>query len=258
MGKIIVITGAKGGCGKTTLAAALGWALAEMGKSACLCDLCLGQRGLDLALGLENKVVFDLGDLACEDCTMEQALVGASISNLSMIAAPAVSIGQEAGEKLLQKALPRLQKRFDYLVLDTPGAFDSLTQTACKMADDVVLVTVPGNAAARNTERASALLHDLTQAPLHLLMNCLDKKQIAAGRVPAPEAQAAYLDVPLIGNISLHEALYEASLARRLPGEYPERIRKEVFDTARRLCGEDIPLKPCVVRRFPWHSFANN
>ena len=251
MGKTIVITGAKGGCGKTALTAALGYALAQQEKSTCVADLCMGRRNLDL-------VVFDLNDLACEDCTMEQALLSAPIKNLSLVAAPQQMDAEGMGERPLQKVLNRLQKRFDYLLCDVPDAFDPVAQAACKAADAVVIVTVPGDAAARNAEHASSLLHDLTEAPLYLLMNCLDRARVAGGQVTAPDALAAYLDLPLIGMISQHEAVYAAQFTHKLPDAYPEKIRKEIDDTARRLCGEDVPMKPCTARRFPWHSFANN
>ena len=88
MGKIIAITSGKGGSGKTLLTASLGMALAESGKSVCLADGCFGLRGLDIALGVQDKVVFDLADLCEQDCTMEQVLVKLRGGEPYLMAAP--------------------------------------------------------------------------------------------------------------------------------------------------------------------------
>ena len=129
MGKIIALAAGKGGTGKTLLTAALGERLAARAPQVCLLDACAGLRGLDLSLGLQDQVVFDWLDLSREDCTMEQALLrGAGEGQPYLLAAPQDLLPEDVDIAQLQKLLTRLQKRFDYVLIDTPSGIGSLTR----------------------------------------------------------------------------------------------------------------------------------
>lgn len=252
MGKIIAITAGKGGSGKTTLTALLGAALAAQEKKVCLVDVCVGMRGLDMALHVQDKVVYDLYDLCEELCSMEQALLRQDQPALHMIAAPQLEVTEEMQGAKLQKCLERLKKRFDYVLLDTPGVSAPFTMALCRQADEIILVTIPGNAAARNAERAAAILREATDAPLWLLYNCYTG---SGKQKSAPDAEAAYLDIPLLGVIPLHESMFfTAVLEDKTPENYPEKMRSAALEAAKRLNGENIPMKNYGARRFPWHS----
>ena len=251
MGKIIVLTGGKNGCGKTTLTAALGNALAGLGKTVCAVDACLGRRGLDLPLGLQDQVVYDLCDLADGACTMEQALLSAGREGLFLVSAPAEA-AEERPLKPLCKAAERLAKRFDFVLIDAPNTQSEVTLALCGAADEAVLITVPGDEAARATEQAAALLRERTQAPVSLVMNRHDAR-LPGISLPAPDALAAWLDLPLLGVVSRSEAVYVASFTHPVP-VYPEKIRRQIEALARRLCGESVPLSIEKARRFPWRS----
>lgn len=253
MGKIIAITAGKGGSGKTALTAMLGLSLARQGKNVCLVDLCLGMRGLDMALGLQDQVVYDLFDLAQDECAMEQALLkSAQSDNLHLVAAPQQEIADGLGERPLRRALERLQKRFDAVLLDTPDVLFPITQRACALADEMMLITLPGPCGERNAERAAALLHEKSSAPLSLIVNCYDKRLAASGKASAPDALSAYLDAPLIGLIPFSEEMRVAGLCGAVDA-YPDRTMAAADEIAQRLSGKDIPLK-IAVRRFPWRS----
>ena len=250
MGKIVVITGAKGGCGKTTLTAALGRAMAELGKTTCLVDACVGRRGLDLLLGVQDKVIYDLFDLASGECAMEQALLTAG-ERLFFVSCPAENTAG-VSPKQVCGAVQRLGKRFDCVLLDTSGIFDDLPLTLCAEADEVLLVTLPGDEASRGCERAAVLLREKTRTPVSLVMNAWPER-VPGVKLPAPEAEAAYLDLPLLGSIARSEAVYAASFNHPVSA-YPEKIRREILCIARRLCGENVPPETVKARRFPWRS----
>ena len=146
MGKIIALAAGKGGTGKTLLTAALGERLAARGEQACLLDACAGLRGLDLSLGLQDQVVFDWLDLSREDCAMEQALLrGVGESLPCLIAAPQDLLPEDVDIAQLQKLLTRLQKRFDYVLIDTPSGIGSLTMPQLLAATGEMLqAAVPG------------------------------------------------------------------------------------------------------------------
>ncbi len=252
MGKIIAITSGKGGSGKTLLTASLGMALAESGKSVCLADGCFGLRGLDMALGVQDKIVFDLADFCQQDCTMEQALVKLRGGELYLMAAPQWE--SELSDKQLERGLERLKKRFDFVLLDVPGIMQPMARRLLPQAEEILLISLPGDAASRNTERASAMIRDWCDRPVFLIMNFFSKALVSSGRVAAPDALSAYLDLPLQGIIPFSDAIYNAAFEGRLLDEYPEKLRDAIHQLARRLNGEYIPLKTYHARRLPWHS----
>ena len=252
MGKIIAITSGKGGSGKTLLTAALGMALAEAGKKACLADGCFGMRGLDMALGAQDKIVFDLADLCDQDCAMEQVLVKLRGGELYLAAAPQWE--PELTDKQIARALERLKKRFDYVLLDLPVILQPITGRLLPLADEILLITLPGDQAARNTERAAAMIRELGGLSVTMTMNFFSKGLVSSGRVSPPDALSAYLDIPLAGIVPFSELIYNAAFEGRLLDEYPEKVREAIQRIAKRLDGQSVPVKTYHARRLPWHS----
>lgn len=252
MGKIIAITSGKGGSGKTLLTAALGMALAEAGKKVCLADGCFGMRGLDMALGAQDKIVFDLADLCDQDCAMEQVLVKLRGGELYLAAAPQWE--PELTDKQIARALERLKKRFDYVLLDLPVILQPITGRLLPLADEILLITLPGDQAARNTERAVAMIRELGDLSVTMIMNFFSKGLVSSGRVSPPDALSAYLDIPLAGIVPFSELIYNAAFEGRLLDEYPEKVREAIQRIAKRLDGQSVPVKTYHARRLPWHS----
>ncbi|MBR1607253.1 MAG: AAA family ATPase [Clostridia bacterium] len=252
MGKIIAITSGKGGSGKTLLTAALGMALAEAGKKVCLADGCFGMRGLDMALGAQDKIVFDLADLCDQDCAMEQVLVKLRGGELYLAAAPQWE--PELTDKQIARALERLKKRFDYVLLDLPVILQPITGRLLPLADEILLITLPGDLAARNTERAAAMIRELGDLSVTMIMNFFSKGLVSSGRVSPPDALSAYLDIPLAGIVPFSELIYNAAFEGRLLDEYPEKVREAIQRIAKRLDGQSVPVKTYHARRLPWHS----
>lgn len=252
MGKIVAITSGKGGSGKTLLTAALGMALAEAGKKVCLADGCFGMRGLDISLGVQDKIVFDLADLCEQDCAMEQVLVKLRGGELFLAAAPQWE--PELTDKQLSHCLERLKKRFDYVLVDVPGILHPVAKRLLPLADEILLISLPGDEAARNTERTVAMIREGCDLPISLIMNFFSKGLVASGRVPPPDAISTYLDIPLMGIVPFSETIYNAAFEGRMLDEYPEKVRDAIQRIARRLDGQSVPLKTYHARRLPWHS----
>lgn len=252
MGKIIAITSGKGGSGKTLLTAALGMALAEAGKKVCLADGCFGMRGLDISLGVQDKIVFDLADLCEQDCSMEQVLVKLRGGELYLAAAP--QWDPDLADKQLSRALERLEKRFDYVLVDVPGILTPIAKRLLSLADEILLISLPGDEAARNTERTVAMIREECDLHISLIMNFFSKGLVTSGRVPPPDAISTYLDIPLMGILPFCEVIYNAAFEGRLLDEYPEKVRDAILRISRRLDGQSVPLKTYHARRLPWHS----
>ena len=258
MGKIIALAAGKGGTGKTLLTAALGERLAARGEQVCLLDACAGLRGLDLSLGLQDQMVFDWLDLSREDCAMEQALLrGVGEGQPYLLAAPQDLLPEDVDIAQLQKLLTRLQKRFDYVLIDTPSGIGSLTRSLCAMADEIVLITTMDDASQRGTERLSALLREAQpEAIISLIINRLLP---AKRRQDDPEAAAAalsgYLDLPLYAAIRLDDTIgsVDARKAAAQAARSPQWLTA-LEQAADRLCGSDTPLKQDRVRRKLWLS----
>ncbi len=258
MGKIVALAAGKGGVGKTLLTAALGERLAARAPQVCLLDACAGLRGLDLSLGLQDQVVFDWLDLSREDCTMEQALLrGVGESLPCLLAAPQDLLPEEIDITQLQKLLTRLQKRFDYVLIDTPSGIGSLTRSLCAMADETVLITTMDDAAQRGTERISALLREAQpEAVISLIVNRLlpaRRRQDDPGAAAA--ALSGYLDLPLCAAICMDDAIGSAD-ARKAAAQAARSLQwlTALDQAADRLCGSDTPLKQDRVRRKLWLS----
>ena len=256
MGKIIALAAGKGGTGKSLLTAALGERLAARGKQVCLLDACVGLRGLDLCLGLQDQVVFDWQDLSHEDCTMEQALLrGTGEGSPSLIAAPQDLLPEQADISQLQKLLTRLQKRFDDVLIDAPSGIGSLTRSLCAMADETVLITTMDDAAQRGTERLSALLREAqSDAIIRLIVNCLPPARGKHTADPAA-ALASYLDLPLCAAIGADNTIITAD-ARRAAAQSTRSPQwlSALEQAADQLCGGEMPLKQDRVRRKLWLS----
>ncbi|MBQ9197736.1 MAG: AAA family ATPase [Clostridia bacterium] len=250
MGKIISLTGCKGGCGTTTLTAALGFELAAMEKKVCLLDGHAGMRALDIMLRAQDKAVFDFFDLCKDICSAEQALIQIAPS-LSMIAAPQLDIEDEMNLDDMRHLFQRLAKRFDYTLIDMPDPCLQICKAMRAIADENILIATPGDISLRNMERLCALIRENESSPISCIINCKDMNAKLNERL---QAQIDYLDIRLIGAIPFYEAVFMETLDRREYNAYPGKIKAAVRDTAKRLDSGEGALNLHRSRRLPWHS----
>lgn len=234
MTQAIVITSGKGGSGKSTVACLLGLCLADAGKKVALVDMDMGMRSLDLMLGLENKVVYDLADVAEGVCRLKQALVRVRPDRELFLLSAAHTRGSDAltphqAEQIIEK----LKRRFDCVLIDCPAGVGRGFRNAAAGADSAILVLLPGPVALRDAERVAGLLAKCDIPRPMLVMNRVSSDEDA----PALGACAQSLGLEPLGWIPDDRRITGATPLNTQAGQAIRRI-------ARRLGGEAVPIPP--------------
>lgn len=153
-GRVVVITSGKGGVGKTTVTASLGYGLAQRGLRTCLIDFDIGLRNLDLHLGCERRVIFDFIHVIEGNCRLNQALIkDKRLERLSLLAASQTRDKEALTEDGVERVLDELRKEFDYILCDSPAGIESGARHAMFFADDAVLVTNPEISSCRDSDK---------------------------------------------------------------------------------------------------------
>ena len=154
MGEVIVITSGKGGVGKTTTTANIGVGLAQAGKKVIVIDTDLGLRNLDVVMGLENKIVYNLVDVIEGNCRVKQALIrDKRFAELYLLPSAQTRDKSSVSPEQMQKLVSELKSEFDYILLDCPAGIEQGFQNAIAGADRAVIVTTPEVSAIRDADR---------------------------------------------------------------------------------------------------------
>lgn len=171
MSEVIVVTSGKGGVGKTTVAAFLGFGLASRGKRTIVCDMDFGLNNLDIVMGVENKIQFDVSDVLEGRCRASQALVECSIKNLFMISsARFFSDGKKCRDNI-KGLFEGLRENFDYVILDCPAGLDTGFHRAVSFADSAIAVVTPALSSMRDTDKALTVLRSYDLNKISLVVN---------------------------------------------------------------------------------------
>ena len=159
MAKVVVVTSGKGGVGKTTSTAALGAALAQTGKRVALIDFDVGLRNLDLVMGAERRVVFDLVNVTQGVAKLSQALIrDKRVDTLFLLPASQTRDKDALTEEGVAQVIGRLREKFDYVLCDSPAGIERGAQLAMRFADEAVIVTNPEVSSVRDSDRIIGLL----------------------------------------------------------------------------------------------------
>jgi len=202
MSEVIVVTSGKGGVGKTTTTANVGTGLAKMGKKVCLIDTDIGLRNLDVVMGLENRIVYNLVDVVEGSCRVKQALIRDK-RNPGLYLMPsaqtrdktAVSPGQ------MIKVIEHLKEQFDYVILDCPAGIEQGFQNAIAGADRALVVTTPEVSAIRDADRIIGLLEANGFKQIDLIINRLRMDMVKRGDMMSAADVVDILAIPLTGII---------------------------------------------------------
>ena len=182
MGEVIVITSGKGGVGKTTTTANIGVGLAQMGKKVIVIDTDLGLRNLDVVLGLENRIVYNLVDVITGSCRLKQALIkDKRYPELYLLPSAQTKDKSAVTPEQMKKLTAELKELFDYVILDCPAGIEQGFQNAIAGADRAVVVTTPEVSAIRDADRIIGLLEQGGIAQSELIINRLRMDMVKRG-----------------------------------------------------------------------------
>lgn len=256
MGRIIAIMSGKGGVGKSTLSAALAECYARMGKKVALLDGDVGLRCADLMLGMQDKVVFDLGDVVEERCGLDQALLShPDYPFLLLLAAPQMMKPSDVKAKKIRKIVDILAARMDVVILDAPAGIGRGLKNLLNEQAMSLIVATPDDVSIRDAERLSSLLFDKGEMHSELVLNRVDRHMVKMGDMLPPAQIARMLDLRLMGIIPESRAVYRALLSHQTALRCADRAVVSALErTARRLLGQDVPLpsyKKSIFRKKP-------
>jgi septum site-determining protein MinD len=258
MAKVLVVTSGKGGVGKTTSTAALGAALAQNGKKVVVVDFDVGLRNLDLVMGAERRVVYDLVNVAQGNAKLHQALIrDKRLENLCLLPASQTRDKDALGEKGVARIIKELRTQFDWIICDSPAGIERGAILAMRHADAAVIITNPEVSSVRDSDRIIGLLDSKTEraekgerVDKHLLITRFDQARAARGEMLKVEDVLDILSVPLLGIIPESEQVLRASnLGQPITLANPMSAPARAYsDAARRLLGDDVAMNVPIER----------
>src|SRR5687767_13761979 len=219
MAKVVVVTSGKGGVGKTTSTAALGAALAKGGQDVVVVDFDVGLRNLDLVMGAERRVVYDLINVVQGVAKLPQALIrDKRIDTLSLLPASQTRDKDALTEEGVQRVIKELRTKFDWVICDSPAGIERGATLAMRFADTAIIVTNPEVSSVRDSDRIIGLLDSKTElaekgerVEKHILITRYDPARAARGEMLNIEDVLDILSLPLLGIIPESEEVLRAS-----------------------------------------------
>lgn len=255
MGKSILIISGKGGVGKSTLAAALAVTAAKKGRRTALVDADIGLRSLDIMLGLQDQVLYDLADCVNHRCSLDDALVThPKYPELHLIVGGQMARPKDFKPNDLKKLLRTLRAAHDTLIIDGPAGLGRGVKNFVGLADEYVVIATQDAVSLRAAEKAARVLMDAGCRP-QLVINRVQSYRVEAGELPSPQVLALGLDLPLAGVIEEDPAVYTGMLQGISAAEQESGGLPRVFeDILLRIEGVQLPVpelaKETALKRF--------
>lgn len=255
MGEVVVIASGKGGVGKTTTTANLGAALAMAGKKVAVVDGDIGLRNLDVALGLEDKIVYDLVDVIEKRCRMRQAMLRVpGAEGLSLLPASQMRRKDEVTPEGMRLLCRELREAYDFVLIDCPAGIDKGFENAIAGAERALVVTVPEAAAVRDADRVVEKLEAAGIKKRALIVNRMRPELAEKGVSLRVEEIMDTLAIELMGVVPEDEVVFTMGSRGILPVLLPKSQAGRAYQNiARRLLGESVPL--LTQKRQKWHLF---
>ena len=256
MSKVIVVTSGKGGVGKTTTTANLGTALAMAGYKVVLVDADIGLRNLDLVMGLENRVVYDLVNVVEGTCRLKQALIkDKRQKELYMLPAAQTRDKDAVSAEQMKQLCDDLRKDFDYIFIDCPAGIEQGFKNAIAGADEAIVVTTPEVSAVRDADRIIGLLEANEIRDPKLLVNRVRVNMVKSGNMLNVEDIIELLAINLIGVVPDDEDIIITS-NKGEPAVMNQNTKtgQAYMNISKRILGEEVPLldlnKDTVLKKF--------
>ncbi|WP_409301934.1 septum site-determining protein MinD [Peribacillus sp. SCS-155] len=247
MGEAIVITSGKGGVGKTTTSANLGTSLALLGKKVCLVDTDIGLRNLDVVMGLENRIIYDLVDVVEGRCKIHQALVKDKRFDDLLYLLPAAQTSDKSAvnPEQMKQLVDELKRDYDYIIIDCPAGIEQGYKNAVAGADKAIVVTTPETSAVRDADRIIGLLEkEENIEPPKLVINRIRSHMLKSGEMLDIDEITTHLSIDLIGIVADDDQVIKASNQGEPIALDPNNKASIAYrDIARRILGESVPLR---------------
>jgi septum site-determining protein MinD len=255
--KVITITSGKGGVGKTTATANLGVALALAGQRVVVVDADIGLRNLDVLMGLENRIVYDIVDVTEGYCRLRQALIkDKRVSELYLLPAAQTRDKTAVSPEDMIELCDRMRDDFDFVLIDSPAGIEQGFRNAIAPADKVLIVTTPEVAAVRDADRIIGLVEAEEKGPASLIINRLKLEMVRYGNMLTTDDVIEILAIDLIGIVPEDKAII-VSTNKGVPIVLDDRAPAGLAfrNIARRMLGEEVPFleireMPNLIERF--------
>jgi len=246
LGKTITITSGKGGVGKTAVTANLAVALAMLGRRVTAVDTDIGLRNLDVVLGLENRIIYDLIDVIEGRCHLHQALIqDRRLPGLRLLPASQTHDKSAANPADMVVICQELKKDSDFVLIDSPAGIELGFRNAVAGADDVVIVTTPEVSAVRSADRILGLIEAAGKGPGQLVINRIKPAMVTRGDMLGTFDVIEFLAVELLGVVPEEDAiLIAANQGVPLASEITTQASQAFHNIAHRLLGEKVPFLP--------------
>jgi septum site-determining protein MinD len=241
---VIVITSGKGGVGKTTTTANLGTGIAISGKKVVLVDADIGLRNLDVVMGLENRIVYDLVDVTEGNCRLKQALIrDKRYENLFLLPAAQTKDKSAVSPEQMKQLCNDLRKDFDFVIIDCPAGIEQGFKNAIAGADRAIIVSTPEVSAVRDADRIIGLLEAAEMGNPKLIINRIRPKMVKKGDMMDIDDMIDILAIDLLGVVPEDEHIV-VSTNRGEPAVCNDQSKasQAYRNIVRRMLGENVPL----------------
>lgn len=257
MSEVIVVTSGKGGVGKTTTSANVGTGLAMLGEKVVLIDTDIGLRNLDVVMGLENRIVYNLVDVVEGNCRMKQALIkDKRYPNLFLLPSAQTRDKSSVTPGQMQKLVDDLREEFDYVLLDCPAGIEQGFKNAIAGADRAIVVTTPEVSAIRDADRIVGLLEASEITKIDLIVNRIRMDMVRRGDMMSIEDVTDILGIPIIGAIpDDEEIVISTNQGEPLVGMNSS-AGQAYLNICKRVLGQEVPLMDLEKNRSFLAKFA--
>ena len=245
MSEVIVITSGKGGVGKTTTSANIGCGLALVGKKVALVDADIGLRNLDVVMGLENRIVYDLVDVVEGNCRLKQALIKDKRYNgLFLLPAAQTRDKDAVSPEQMQKLCENLkEEEFDYIIIDCPAGIEQGFKNAIAGADRAIVITTPEVSAVRDADRIIGLLEASGLNDPTLILNRLRVDMVKRGDMMSIDDVTEILAIEILGVVPDDESIVVATNKGEPAVTDEESFAGQAYrNIVKRIQGEDVPI----------------
>jgi len=244
MSEVVVVTSGKGGVGKTTATANIGAGLAILGHKVVLVDADIGLRNLDVILGLENRIVYDLVDVAHGNCRLRQALIrDKRFEGLHLLTAAQTKDKTAVSPEQMRELCAELKEMFEYVIIDSPAGIEQGFRNAVAGAEKAIVITTPEVAAVRDADRVIGLLEAAELTDPKLVINRLRPRMVQRGDMMNIEDIIDILAVDLLGVIPEDDHIIVSTNRGETVVQDQRSLAGQAFrNIVWRILGEPVPL----------------